>query len=52
MPEKDWNLEANIEAGLQKTSLIAQFESQYGSEENWSDDIKEEFEIRLNNIQR
>ncbi len=56
MPEKDWNLEANEEAGRLKNSrevsLIAEFEMEYGSEDNWSDEIKEEFNRKWDDIQR
>ncbi len=55
MPEKDWNLEANEEAGRLKNSrevsLIAEFEMEYGQEDNWSDEIKEEFNRKWDDIQ-
>lgn len=56
MPEKDWNVEANIEAGqrknLKETSLIAEFEMEYGSEDTWSDEIKEDFEKKWDEIEK
>jgi hypothetical protein len=56
MPEKDWNLEANIETGqlknLKEIVLVANFETTYGNEENWSQEIIDEFDGRWIEIQR
>ncbi len=56
MPEKDWNLEANEETGQRKNlaevSLIAEFETEYGSEENWSQEIIDAFDNKYIEIQR
>ena len=39
------------ERNKQEASLIADFEMEYGNEDNWSDEVKNEFETKWNAIQ-
>ena len=40
------------ERNKQEVNLISDFNMEYGNEENWSDEVKADFDIRWNAIQR
>lgn len=45
-------METNKQRRREETNLIADFEMEYGNEENWSDEIKTEFDQKWDEIQK
>lgn len=46
------NKELEKKRNKEEVDLISEFEMEHGNEENWSDDVRKEFDKKWNDIQK